>query len=340
MTNSRYRAVALQFRCDAINAIADPTAARTRMLSSIGRLEAQIAATKAFIGDDLRLVVLPEYFLSGFPTGPDLPTWQARACLYHDGPEYQRLATIATQLKVYLSGNVYEVDPAFPEVFFQVSFILNDQGLAILKYRRLISMYTATPHDVWDRFLSVYGATALFPVANTPLGRLACVASEEILFPEVARAMVFGGAEVLLHSSSEVGSPDLTRKGVARRARAIENLAWVISANSAGIADAGIPAASTDGGSAIIDFEGHVKAQAGPGESMVATTTIDLDAQRHARTRIGMDNYLARLRTEPFALLYQQSIYPPNLFATGRPTRAAFHHAIAAGIERLQAKPQ
>ena len=331
-----YRALALQTRCDAINSISDVGACRTQIMHAIGRIDRQIAAAKMFSGDDLKLVVLPEYFLTSFPTGPDLPTWAARACLKPDGAEYQALGEVAKKNSVYLSGNAYEIDPAFPDLSFQVSFIIDDKGALILRYRRLISMYTATPHDVWDKFISVYGVEAAFPVADTPLGRLACIASEEILFPEVARALALRGAEVFLHSSSETGSPLLTKKGIAKRARAVENLAYVISANSAGIADIDIPMSSTDGGSQIIDYEGRLLAEAAGGESMVALTQIDPAAIRHVRGRVGMDNYLARLRLEPFASTYQMSVYPPNVLATEKPSRAGFRAAIERGIRAIQ----
>ncbi|MFY8062204.1 MAG: nitrilase-related carbon-nitrogen hydrolase, partial [Usitatibacteraceae bacterium] len=255
------------------------------MMRSIARIDRQIAASKMFSGDDLKLVVLPEYFLTSFPTGPDLPTWAARACLLQDGPEYKALGEVAKKNGVYLSGNAYEIDPKFSDLSFQVSFIINDQGELILRYRRLISMYTATPHDVWDKFVDVYGAEAAFPVADTPLGNLACIASEEILFPEVARSLALRGAEIFLHSSSETGSPQATKKGIAKRARAVENLAYVVSANSAGIAGIDIPMASTDSGSMVIDYEGRILAEAGYGESMVALTQIDPATIRHVRGR-------------------------------------------------------
>jgi predicted amidohydrolase len=291
-----------------------------------------------FSGDDLKLVVLPEYFLTSFPTGPDLPTWAARACLLQDGPEYKALGEVAKKNGVYLSGNAYEIDPKFSDLSFQVSFIINDQGELILRYRRLISMYTATPHDVWDKFVDIYGVEAAFPVADTPLGTLACIASEEILFPEVARALALRGAEIFLHSSSETGSPQATKKGIAKRARAVENLAYVVSANSAGIAGIDVPMASTDSGSMVIDYEGRILAEAGYGESMVALTQIDPATIRHVRGRVGMDNYLARLRLEPFASTYQMSVYPPNVLANDKPSRAGFRAAIERGIAAIQNK--
>lgn len=262
----------------------------------------------------------------------------ARACLTPDGAEYRALGEVAKKNGVYLSGNAYEIDPKFPDINFQVSFIIDDAGELILRYRRLISMYTATPHDVWDKFVEAYGVEAAFPVADTPLGKLACIASEEILFPEVARALALRGAEIFLHSSSETSSPQLTKKQIAKRARAVENLAYVVSANSAGIADIDIPMSSTDGNSQIIDYEGRILAEAGYGESMVALTQIDPATIRHVRGRIGMDNYLARLRTEPFASTYQKSIYPANVLAHEKPSRNVFRAAIVRGIAAISGK--
>lgn len=331
-----YRALALQTRCDAINSISDVAACRAQMMAAITRIDKQVAAAKQFSGDDLKLVVLPEYFLTSFPVGPDLPTWAARACLKPDGAEYAALGDVAKKNGVYLSGNAYEVDAKFPEINFQVSFIIDDAGKLILRYRRLISMYTATPHDVWDKFVEIYGVEAAFPVADTPLGKLACIASEEILFPEVARALALRGAEIFLHSSSETSSPQLTKKQIAKRARAVENLAYVVSSNSAGIAGIDIPMSSTDGNSQIMDYEGRILAEAGYGESMVALTQIDPAVIRHVRGRVGMDNYLARLRTEPFASTYQRSVYPANVLSNEKPSRNVFRAAIERGIAAIQ----
>jgi predicted amidohydrolase len=148
----------------------------------------------------------------------------------------------------------------------------------VLRYRRLNSVMTPTPHDVWDEYLALYGIDGVFPVARTEIGNLAPVASDEILFPEVARCFAMRGAEVFLHSTSEATSPRETIKDIAKRARAIENLAYVISANSGGIDGSPIPGESTDGGSQIVDFEGRVLVEAGAGESMVACAEIDIAA--------------------------------------------------------------
>lgn len=309
----RYKALALQATCEAVNKAKDREEAQGIMRKAIERLSHQIRASKAFIGPDTRLVVLPEYFLTSFPLGESIAQWRDKACLEIDGPIYELLAAVAQKHDIFLSGNAYELDPNFPELYFQTSFILEPSGELILRYRRLNSMFAPTPHDVWDKYLDIYGLEAVFPVAETEIGRLACIASEEILYPELARCLMMRGAEVFLHSSSEVGSPQLTQKNVAKLARAIENIAYVVSANSAGIADIAIPFASTDGGSKIVNYEGLVLAEASPGESIVAHATIDLPALRHQRKRIAMSNYIARQRFELYAESYaKHHFYPVN----------------------------
>lgn len=133
--------------------------------------------------------------------------------------------------------------------------------------------------------------------------------------------MALRGAEVFLHSTSEPGSPDLTPKDVAKRARAYENMAWVVSANSAGILNTDFPAQSTDGMSKVIDHRGQVRAEAGFGESMVANAEIDIAAVRRARAKPNMTNLLSRQRLELFSALYTGSVYPANSMLTRKARR-------------------
>ncbi len=312
-----YQALALQVRCHAVNGLT-PEEARARMMASVKRVGTQVRGSKNFIGQDLRLVVLPEYFLSGFPMREGVDEWKAAACLDIGGPEYDALSEIAQANDVYLAGNVYELDAYFPELYFQTCFVLSPSGDTVLRYHRLISMFAPTPHDVWDEYLDVYGLEKVFPVAHTELGRLAAIASEEILYPEVARCLAMRGAEVFLHSSSEASSPRPMPKEVAKVARAVENMAYVVSANSAGIDGTPIPADSTNGNSQIVDPYGHVLAAAAQGESMVAYAELDLGALRRFRRRPAMGNLLARQRFELFAASYaNHSFYPPNTLAGG-----------------------
>ena len=95
----------MQATCFAVNGDADARASRPRMAEAIRRIGSQIAASKRFIGPDVRLVVLPEYFLTGFPMGEPTAVWSEKACLAPGGPEYRALGEIARANDVFLAGN-------------------------------------------------------------------------------------------------------------------------------------------------------------------------------------------------------------------------------------------
>jgi predicted amidohydrolase len=294
------------------------------MLDQISTMGAQILQAKIFIeqysGSPLKLAVLPEYLFTSYPGRISIPDFADKAAIAEGGPEYEALGAIAQKLGLYLAGNAYETDRHFPGMYFQACFIVAPNGNVVLRYRRLNSMYAVTPHDVWDRYLDAYGLEGVFPVADTEIGRLAAIASEEILYPEIARALALRGAEVFVHCSSEIGSPMATHKQIARRARAFENLAYVVSANTAGIWGTDMPLASADGNSALVDWKGNVLAESNSGETFTAFGDIDLTALRRARRKPGMTNYLSRQRLELFAATYAGTVQPANtLIKDGQP---------------------
>ncbi len=321
MTIAPYLAVAMQLPARSAEAAADAAAARAAILAHVRDLEAELAGTRDFLerfsGTPMRLAVLPEYLFTGFPTGR-VSDFRARAVFAPDGPEYAALGEMAQRLGLFIAGNAYESDPHFPALHFQASFLVAPSGEVVLRYRRLNSMYTASPHDVWSAYTRHYGPEAIFPVADTEIGRIAAIASEEILYPEIARAHALRGAELFVHSSSEAGGLVPSGKQIARRARALENLAYVVSANTAGIEGGGLAGASADGNSAIIDFRGQVLAEALSGRNVNAFAEIDIAAVRRARRKPGMSNLLARQRLECFRDTYAGEVQPADsLLADG-----------------------
>jgi predicted amidohydrolase len=310
------------------------------MRASLERIDAQIFGAKRWIGPDLALIVLPEYFLTGFPWGESIAEWADKAALALDGPEYDAIAAVADKHQVHLAGNAYELDPNFPGLYFQASFVFAPSGDLLLRYRRLVSLFAPTPHDVWDRYLDLYGLEGVFPVAETSIGRLAAIASEEILYPEIARCHVMRGAEVLLHCSSEAYTTTLPPKRIARLARAVENLAYVVSANTAGITGVDIPVDSANGGSEIIDYLGNTIVAAGMGETMTACARLDLEGLREYRRRPGMANLLSRQAFDLYASSYQQADFwrRNGLLEDGKvivPDRSYFRQRQAGTIARL-----
>jgi predicted amidohydrolase len=296
-----YYACALQTFNDAVHPDATRTAARERMRRAIARIDTQLAGTKRWIGRDLKLVVLPEYVLSGPPWGEAIDAWADKAALEPEGAEYEALAALAQKHDLFLAGNAYETDRHFPGLYFQASFVIDPAGNTVLRYRRLVSLFAPTPHDVWDRYLDVYGLEGVFPVARTAIGNLAAIASEEVLYPEIARCLAIRGAEVFLHCTSEVFTLTPPQKKIARAARAMENLAYLVSANTAGTSGIDVPVQSPDGGSEIVDYMGAVLVTAGQGESINANARLLVDGLRSYRRRPGMGNFLSRQALDLFA---------------------------------------
>jgi predicted amidohydrolase len=322
-TSLRYSAMALQTRCDAVNQDLTKEAARARMAATMARVSSQIAAAKGFLkgfnGYDLKLVVLPEYWMTSFPLGETREQWQAKAAINMDGPDADAIAAIAQKHGVFLCSNHYENDPHFPDLYFQSNVVYAPNGNVVLRYRRMISLYTPSPYDVWDRYLDAYGMDAVFPVAITEIGTLGTVASEEILYPEIARMSVLKGAEILLHPTSEVSSPNLTPKHICKMARAVENIAYVVSANSAGIYGTSVASNSTDGMSIVLDWYGRTLAEAATGETFNANAVLDIGALRETRRKTGMTNTLSRLPLAAFAPSYGGApLAPPNKTPDGR----------------------
>lgn len=308
-----YRAIALQTACHAINACQSRVESALQIDAAIDRIGRQIKASMGFYGPLTKLVVLPEYIFTGFPMGESVETWIDKACIQIPGPEIDRVGKWASDLSVWIGGNSYEFDPAWPKRYFQASWLIGPDGAVHLKYRRLNSLFTPSPHDFWTEYRQRYSMRDVFPVADTPIGRLAAIASEEILFPEVARCLMMHGAEVFLHSTSDIGGHPRNPKEVTKLARAIENVAYVVSANTAGILGTPMPAQSADGRSKIVDHTGAVLAEAEQGETMTASAMIDLGALRRARRQTGMPNLVSRQRFELYAPMYQaHSFLPPD----------------------------
>ena len=335
-----YTALALQTLCEAVNGHDAPEDARAAMMASIARIRREIAGSIAFIGPDVKLVVLPEYALTGFPMGESAEAWKAKAALDPDGPEFEAMAEIAQSFGVHLAWNGYETDPHFPALYFQACVVIDPSGAQILRYRRLISMYAPSPWDVIDPYLDAYGEDALFPVADTAVGRLAAIASEEILYPEIARLHALKGAEVFVHSSSEVSSPQATPKNIAKQARAIDNLAYVVSANTGGMSGTPIPQSSADRGSKIVDPRGLIVAEAATGPSMCAYGEVDLALVRRLRRKPAMGNLLARQPAQLYAREYaRHEVHPSGtLIENGRvaqPEKSFYRDRQASVIDGL-----
>jgi formamidase len=300
-----------------------------RMLAMI---ESAVAGSLPFL--PVRLIVFPE-FAHAAPVYPTVAELLDKLAVPIPNEHTDRLIEKARQHNVYIqSGSMLEVDPRWPHLVFNTTCLIGPGQQGILyKYRKVNTWIPfevhASPHDlvVASARAAARGgneasdeATAgypdeLFPVADTPIGRIGCAICYDWLFPEAIRQLAANGAEVLVRVSAYMDPWGATEPmnwwTIINRCRAIENVAFVVAANQ-GASLRHYPPYSWPGGSQIVDFDGRLLAQAspGPGERIVVAP-IDISALRHERaTRTG-HHMLAHLRTEAYPV-YRRHIYPQD----------------------------
>jgi predicted amidohydrolase len=266
-----------------------------------------------------KIFVLPEFCLHGFELGVSTPAWIESAVTL-PGPESRALGAIARETQAYIAGMVYEKIERFPGRYFNTAFIIAPDGEIALTYRKLYSVTgKTTPQDVYDDYLHIVGGPrGLFPVLDTPYGRLGALVCYDINFPEVTRCLALNGAEILLHITCEARGPEHAEDGgwtAARRARAWENTAYLAMSNLGPQVDTDLPPHVCHGHSQIIDFTGRVMHKADGVEECMVTATIDIDGLR--RRRSGQRyNFLTELCPQAHAPLYAGTdAWPLNAFA-------------------------
>jgi predicted amidohydrolase len=233
-----------------------------------------------------------------------------------------RLWIKAREHGVYIqSGSMIEWDPRWPDVVFNTTCLIGPEGI-LYKYRKVNPWIPyevhASPHDldgyteplfpVADTPIGRIGCAIcydwLFPVADTPIGRIGCAICYDWLFPEAMRQLTANGAEVLVRVSAYMDPWGATEPmawwTVVNRCRALENTGYVVAANQ-GASLKHYPPYSWPGGSQVVDFDGRMLAEAspGPGERIVVAP-IDITALRHERDTRAGHHMLAHLRTEAY----------------------------------------
>ena len=288
-----------------------------------------------------RIYLLPEFFLTG-AGGAGSPRGQPHMCVRIPGPETERLGDLARQVDAWIAGMVWEVMDDWPGRYWNTAFIIGPEGKVILKYHKHYDTLGKTkPGDVYDEYVRRYGVRALFPVVDTPIGRLGCLTCYDINFPEVARCLALNGAEILLHPTSEGRAPFLLEDTggweICKRARAYENLAYLVSANQGHTLGSDLPVERMRGRTQIIDFHGRVVNIAETSGETLVQADIDLEALRQKRGQLRM-NFLAQLQTHVHAPSYQaQELWPRQLWSGQPPANdAANLRAGAETIARLQ----
>jgi predicted amidohydrolase len=243
------------------------------------------------------------------------------------GEETRLVSDAAKRDQVYIATSALEYDGNFKETFFTCFFMVDPKGEVVYKYRKIHTHpgteKTLSPYDIMDKYYDLYGQgktrlETFFPVAETPLGKIGTLIAHDRIYPEAARAMALNGAEILILGPQPEPSVASGRWETMNRARAFENMFYVMAANYGEFVSEERVGQRWAGHSMIVDFNGQIiGASPYPGEAACAAL-IDIEALRQRRAD-PHDSPLAELRTDLYREIYTRDIYGKNRYASSVP---------------------
>ncbi|WP_044558795.1 nitrilase-related carbon-nitrogen hydrolase [Azospirillum sp. B4] len=243
-----------------------------------------------------RLVAFPEFALTGHAMLSN-DQWVAGSLTF-PGPETDRIAEAAQRAGAYVVIQAAERHAAFPGRYFLSAAILTpDRGVALVHRKNYAFSLRTSPIDVHDAFVDAFGPDAFLPVLDTPLGGLGLTIGAEPHWPEAIRSLAMKGAELVINPIAATPRIDYMGRpgaGVARQARAFENMIYFAMTNVAGT---NIAATNVAGGEdapppEIYDYKG---AAAGVAAGAFTLATVDMAALRAWRATPAA-NFLAQIQ--------------------------------------------
>ncbi|GAB3774614.1 putative amidohydrolase [Nocardioides ginsengisegetis] len=203
---------------------------------------------------DADLVVFPEAFARDFgEAGSDVSAHAEPL----DGPFATEVARLAAERRTTIVAGMFEpgADPGRP---FNTLVV---RGGAEAAYRK-IHLYDSFGYRESDRLTAGPLEPTVVDVQGWRVGLMTCY---DLRFPELARALVDRGAEVLVVPAAWVAGPrKVEHWRTLLRARAIENTVFV--------AAAGQPGPRYSGHSLVVDPLGDVLAEAGDDDQALSVT--------------------------------------------------------------------
>jgi nitrilase len=260
--------MAERFRVAAVQMVSEPA------------LESNLAAAGALVADagaqGARLVVLPEWFcLVARAEGDKLRLREPDG----DGPIQSFLARTAARHRVWLVAGTVPLPARDPDKVRNSSLVYDAEGRRVARYDKIhLFDFTDVDREYRESNTIEPGDT---PVAiETPFGRTALSICYDVRFPELYRALA--PMDLILVPSAFTVTTGRAHWEVLLRARAVENLAWVIAPAQGGEHASG---RRTHGHTMIVDPWGRVVASRdhGPG---VVVADVDPNVASEARARL------------------------------------------------------
>lgn len=195
------------------------------------------------------------------------------------GPMQDFLAAAAARHGVWIAGGTVPLATPDGERVRQAMLVHDDQGRRVARYDKIHLFDVRLESGETYRESSTIEPGEETVVVDSPIGRLGLSICYDLRFPELYRRLGESGAEILLAPSAFTKATGRAHWDILVRARAIENLAFVVAPAQGGYH---VNERETWGHSMIVDPWGTVLAARDNGAGVVVA---DLDPQMLERTR-------------------------------------------------------
>ena len=250
-------------------------------MASGSNVNANLLTTEKLLEEAARqgatLAVLPENFaFLGAESRDALPYREAPG----DGPLQHFLSQTARRLGLWIVGGTVPLQGSHPERWRAACLVFDAKGRQVARYdkQHLFDVTLPDSDEQYNESDTIEPGDGI-AVVDTPLGRLGLAVCYDLRFPELFRAMIDQGAELFALPAAFTAVTGRAHWEVLLRARAIENLAYVIAGAQGGFHVGG---RETWGHSMVIDPWGTVLAQQERGNGVAIA---DIDRDFLARTR-------------------------------------------------------
>ena len=234
-------------------------------LTEARRLVSQAAAAGA------GLVVLPENFAA-------MPLREADRLEHVEqdgkGPIQDFLSALARDLGIWLVGGTLPLATQDASRVRAACLVYDDKGQRVVRYDKLHLFDVQLDNGEKYNESSAIEAGDQVVVVDTPFGRLGLAVCYDLRFPELFRRMVDAGAEIFAIPSAFTEHTGKAHWDVLVRARAIENLSYVIAPGQGGYH---VNGRETHGDSMIVDPWGVILDRLPRGSGVVIA---DVDSKR------------------------------------------------------------
>ena len=196
------------------------------------------------------------------------------------GPIQDFLASTASALGLWIVGGTLPMRGAEDGRVAAASLVYNAAGKRVARYDK-IHLFDV---DIPGRAETYRESAHVAPgheavVVDTPVGKLGLTVCYDVRFPELFRRLSAAGAQIITVPSAFTGPTGRAHWETLLRARAIENLCYVVAPAQSGFHANG---RETYGDSLIVDHWGTVLARLPRGQGSVLAD-IDLNRQADAR---------------------------------------------------------